>query len=123
METGMTRKCSLILIVLMWPALLAQPPDPGNYSKAEYTVRESIGHRVSMRDGITLSVDVYRPRAEGKFPGILSITPYDNTSAANRERARWFSQRGYVVAIADSRQVRFTRRMGPLHSQTQDRRV
>lgn len=31
---------------------------------------------VTMRDGIKLAVDVYRPEAEGRYPGILSMSPY-----------------------------------------------
>jgi len=32
---------------------------------------------VSMRDGVTLRPDIYRPEAEGKFPVLLQRTPYD----------------------------------------------
>src|ERR1051326_7359587 len=30
-----------------------------------------------MRDGVVLRADVYRPKAEGRFPVILVRTPYD----------------------------------------------
>jgi putative CocE/NonD family hydrolase len=56
-----------------------------------------------MRDGVSLSVDIYQPDADGRYPGILSITPYDNNSLSLRERARWFARRGYVVVLADAR--------------------
>jgi putative CocE/NonD family hydrolase len=56
-----------------------------------------------MRDGIRLSVDVYRPAGAGRHPGILAITPYDNNGPGWRQRARWFARRGYAVAVADSR--------------------
>src|SRR5258708_39751442 len=32
---------------------------------------------VSMRDGITLRADIFRPDAAGKFPVLLQRTPYD----------------------------------------------
>ena len=31
---------------------------------------------VSMRDGVQLAADIYRPEAEGSYPGILSMSPY-----------------------------------------------
>src|SRR5262249_43207038 len=49
------------------------------------------------------SVDVYRPDAEGRYPGILAITPYNNNSSGWMQRAKWFARRGYAVAVADSR--------------------
>src|SRR5437879_3555630 len=79
----------------------AQAPAAGNYSAAQFTVKESRGLLVAMRDGVHLSVDIYQPDAPGRHPGILSITPYDNTGP--REQARWFAKRGYVVVLADSR--------------------
>src|SRR5262249_6092712 len=50
-----------------------------------------------------LSVDVYRPTAEGRFPGILVHTPYNNNTAPLVQRARWFARRGYAVALSDAR--------------------
>src|SRR6266436_8341219 len=32
-----------------------------------------------MRDGTKLRADIYRPKAEGKFPVLLVRTPYDKT--------------------------------------------
>src|SRR5262245_62471450 len=80
-----------------------QPPDPGKYSAERFEVRAARGQRVKMRDGVRLSVDVYRPATEGKHPGILVLTPYDNNSPAWRQRAGWFARRGYAVAVADAR--------------------
>jgi len=34
-----------------------------------------------MRDGVTLRADIYRPKAEGKFPVLLVRTPYDKTGS------------------------------------------
>jgi putative CocE/NonD family hydrolase len=81
----------------------ADAPAPGKYSAAKFEVRASRGHRVRMRDGVRLSVDVYRPVAAGRHPGVLVFTPYDNNSAGLRRRAEWFARRGYAVALADAR--------------------
>ena len=32
---------------------------------------------IPMRDGVKLAVDVYRPEAEGRYPAILSLSPYE----------------------------------------------
>ena len=61
---------------------------------------------VAMRDGVSLSTDVYRPArngmpVEGKFPTLLERTPY------NKDRlvasAAYFVPRGYVVVFQDVR--------------------
>jgi putative CocE/NonD family hydrolase len=56
-----------------------------------------------MRDGVRLSVDVYRPAAGGRHPGILALTPYNNNATSLVQRARWFARRGYALALADAR--------------------
>src|SRR5262245_3487041 len=101
--------------MLMRPALLvaivlvvcsrtqAQPPDPKSYSSEKHSVRESRGHKASMRDGVNLSVDVYRPDGNGRHPAILIHTPYNNNSTSWTDRAKGFARRGYVVALSDCR--------------------
>ena len=39
----------------------------------------TIENNVTMktRDGVALRADIYRPKAEGKFPVLLERTPYD----------------------------------------------
>ena len=36
---------------------------------------------VKMRDGVTLRADVYHPRADGRFPVLLTRTPYDKSNS------------------------------------------
>src|SRR5262245_43130858 len=81
----------------------AQVPNPGKYSAEQFEVKSSRGHRVRMRDDIRLSVDIYQPTAEGRFPAILVLTPYNNNATGLVQRARWFARRGYAVALADTR--------------------
>jgi predicted acyl esterase len=54
-----------------------------------------------MRDGVTLRADIYRPKADGKFPVLLVRTPYDKTNEG------YFGMkgaaRGYVVVEQDVR--------------------
>ena len=79
----------------------AQRPDAGKYSPARFKVIENRSLMIPMRDGIRISIDLYRPDSAGAHPAILSITPYDNGGL--RTRARWFAQRGYAVVAMDSR--------------------
>jgi len=100
------RKSAVICVVTLVSASLtgwSQKPDPGKYSVASYDVKSTRGHLVRMRDGVRISVDIFQPDARGQFPGILSLTPYDNTLEGMINRARWFARRGYVVALADAR--------------------
>lgn len=55
----------------------------------------------TMRDGVILHADVYRPDAPGKFPVLLERTPYnkDGSFGFGVEAA----QRGYVAVIQDVR--------------------
>ena len=54
---------------------------------------------VPMRDGVVLRAHVFRPEAEGRFPGILLRTPYGKP-ADGFER---YVRAGYVVVTQDSR--------------------
>src|SRR5690349_23273065 len=58
-----------------------------------------------MRDGVTLRADIYRPKAEGKFPVLLVRTPYDKTGETSFGLKG--AARGYVVIAQDVR-GRFT---------------
>jgi putative CocE/NonD family hydrolase len=59
--------------------------------------------RVPMRDGVTLSVDVYRPKDTAKHPSIFELTPYNNISANTQEQAWKWVTRGYAFVTADAR--------------------
>ena len=63
---------------------------------------------VPMRDGIRLATDLHRPGregepAEGRFPTIVCLTPYDKTERRYTEIADFFVPRGYAVVLQDIR--------------------
>jgi putative CocE/NonD family hydrolase len=64
------------------------------------------GVTMKTRDGVTLRADVYRPKADGKFPVLLERTPY-NKGTGNSEFGLRAAAMGYVVIIQDVR-GRFT---------------
>ena len=83
-------------------------------SRPEYEVRLDRRVRVPMRDGVELAAVVVRPRAEGRFPAIMSYNPYrwlrqvKDTSSDTTYNHRWdgppyFAQRGYAVVYFDVR--------------------
>jgi uncharacterized protein len=69
--------------------------------REHYEVTVERGVPAKMRDGVTLRADIYRPKAEGKFPVLLQRTPYDKRGDVD------FGYRaaalGYVVIIQDVR--------------------
>lgn len=98
-----------------WHELVSQP-------KYEIELEEDVW--VMMRDGIRLSVDIYRPRAEGKFPALLSFSEYGKEQQKLPTNPIWqpldslrgngghecgeqwyFVPRGYVHVIPDIRGV------------------
>jgi putative CocE/NonD family hydrolase len=77
--------------------------DEATLSKPAHAVRIESDVRVRMRDGVTLSVDIYRPRKEGRYPAILIRTPYNNNTEQAVAQGKWFAERGYAVVQADVR--------------------
>ena len=74
--------------------LSAQPPE-----QQEVTVERGV--KATMRDGVVLLADVYRPKREGRFPVLLQRTPYNKSGETDfGYRA---AQSGYVVIVQDVR--------------------
>jgi putative CocE/NonD family hydrolase len=75
-------------------------------SDSRYGISETKNVMVSMRDGVKLAADIYRPArngepADGKFPVILLRTPYNKANST--ELATVFVPRGYVLVAQDVR--------------------
>jgi putative CocE/NonD family hydrolase len=90
--------CVLIAFFLVAPAQAQTAPAAAEQT---YAMKTDFDVRVKMRNGVELSADIYRPDAEGKFPVILSRTPY--TKPGSYRTARYFVERGYVFAAMDVR--------------------
>jgi putative CocE/NonD family hydrolase len=82
----------------------------GRYADArvEWDVAIERDRRVLMRDGVPLSVDLFRPAkgstpADERFPALLERTPYDKRRPVLEEAGRFFAARGYVVIVQDVR--------------------
>ena len=83
-----------LLVTLPWAGALARAGE--HY---EVVVEREVP--VKMRDGVVLRADIYRPKAEGKFPVLLCRTPYDKHSEI--DFAPLAAARGYVVVAQDVR--------------------
>ena len=57
------------------------------------------------RDGVTLRADIVRPDAPGRYPVLLSRTPYGKDAAMQNQEgsAYYFARRGYVTVMQDCR--------------------
>lgn len=75
--------------------LAAQSPGPA--------MVVDFGVRIPMRDGVPLVADVYRPAAPGRYPVILTRTPYNRNADGLLKAARAFVARGYVYVAQDVR--------------------
>src|SRR6267378_3637803 len=93
-------RIALLLALLLAWFLPAQPP------AFEVTVTRNV--MIAMRDGVKLAADLYQPARNGavvpgKFPVLLTRTPYNKDGAAAAAEARAFAVRGYVVVMQDVR--------------------
>ena len=91
-----------IHLVFVVPCAAAWAADA---SAPNYAVKIEFNTRVKMRDGVELSVDIYRPERDGRFPVILSRTPYNKSTprGGHLELGRYFAARGYVYVAMDVR--------------------
>ncbi len=72
-------------------------------SATTYQVKLEFDVKIPMRDGVNLSADIFRPDAAGRFPVILVRTPYDNGTAAEKVRGKFWASRGFVYVTQDVR--------------------
>jgi len=81
---------------LPWVSKLSQPQYDIQF---EFNVK-----KITMRDGVKLAANIWRPKAAGKFPVIYMHLPYDKSSASFCvNRAEYFVPRGYAVVAVDVR--------------------
>ena len=100
------RVCLLSIIALATFAPAAHAWTP---RKAEYGVAKETNVPVTMSDGVRLFVDVLHPAqadgtaAPGRFPVILTQTPYNKSAPGLNFENDYLVERGYVQVIADVR--------------------
>jgi len=95
-----SRYSPTLFALVVVAAVAAAAPAPKSY---EVIVESNV--EMKTRDGVTLRADIYRPKADGKFPVLLNRTPYDKYIYIGDAMAS--AARGYVFIVQDSR-GRFT---------------
>ena len=70
---------------------------------AAHTVVVEKNIEATMRDGVALHADIYRPEEAGRFPDLLKRTPYSKASSNDAPLYRRLASEGFVVAIQDTR--------------------
>ncbi len=87
------------------PPVRGQGPTVSNRTAAfDVVVEKEL--KIPMRDGVRLAADLYRPAqdgrpVEGRFPALLTRTPYDKNGA--KAEGQFYAARGYVVVANDVR--------------------
>jgi uncharacterized protein len=89
----------LFLTIFFNQSSLSQTKEP---SEKSYKIIEELDVKVTMRDGVRLSTNIYRPDAPGKFPALLMRSPYGNGGAGD-QHAAYFVKHGYIVVLQDTR--------------------
>lgn len=91
----------LLAILVVYAVALSIP----RYARAQekYDVIAQNGVPMKTRDGVTLYSDIYRPKADGRFPVILMRTPYDKSVGWAVGPAYQMVAHGYVVIVQDVR--------------------
>lgn len=87
--------CRVLLLLVSMAAGFGQP--------ISETIRIEGHVAVPMRDGVKLYADVYRPRREGRFPTLITRTPYGVQRDGMHEAVIRFAQHGYAVVVQDTR--------------------
>lgn len=86
----------LAALVLPVPAAGAQTPEA---VKSTFWVARGVA--MQTRDGVKLRADVYHPNRAGKFPVLLTRTPYDKNTQTYM--GQMGAERGYIVVVQDVR--------------------
>lgn len=97
---------ALVVVALPMPASAARSAQWTSYDRpAQYQVIEDHNVPITMRDGVVLRANVYRPDHPGRFPVLLTQTPYgkDGPTTAITPEDTYLVQRGYVQILVDVR--------------------
>lgn len=90
--------CALLVLPGAFSGTIKAQNPAASAARYEVTIQASVP--VKMRDGVTLIADVYRPKAEGKFPVLLTRTPYNRRDPMT---GTFLASHGYVVIMQDTR--------------------
>jgi len=90
----------------------------GKVSERQYNIVVEHDVSVPMSDGVNIDVDLVRPNGEGKFPAILSISPYSKELQLDRLWPGIYAGtklRGLSTAVMEIGPIEFLVRRGYVH--------
>ena len=103
--TWVIRRASPRAMLALAIAIVATVPlraqDDAGAGKYAMDIRYNIP--VQARDGVKISVDVFRPRDTGKHPAVMLQTPYNNDGDNVMDEAWSYVKRGYAYVTVDVR--------------------
>ncbi len=91
---------SLLITAVFLASIVATRAQVPAATTGEHAVRVEAGVGVKMRDGVSLVCDIYRPVTAGRFPVLLTRTPYNRRDPAT---GLFLASQGYVVILQDTR--------------------
>lgn len=108
LSSAMAPRFSIIVLFIVLGSLdsaaVAQvKPGTEDSTKDLYKVRREFNVMIPMRDGIKLAADIVRPDTAGRFPVIVTRTPYGKVSKEASKQAEYFAGHGYVYVNQDVR--------------------
>ena len=93
-----------LLAALLTPSTALAAPHWTPYDRPETNgVIEDSDVPITMSDGTILSANVYRPDKPGRYPVLLTQTPYNKDGAALATVNEYLVKRGYVHIVVDVR--------------------
>src|SRR5690242_19609105 len=95
------RNVLALLAALSCGAFLPNPASAFQSPAQHYEVAVERGAEATMRDGVVLRADIYRPASKGNFPVLLVRTPYDKSGETDFGYKA--AALGYVVIAQDVR--------------------
>lgn len=94
---GMQRLALLFALALVAVPSARQAAGP----VADLVIEKNVA--ATMRDGVVLRADVYRPRGAGKRPALLQRTPYSKNPGRADSQFHRLARAGFVVVVQDTR--------------------
>src|SRR5258706_12295950 len=88
----------LVVLLVASPSYSADPKWTAYDRPAQYAIVVDKEVPIMMRDGVVLYSDVSRPDAPGRFPVLITMTPYSKAIAG--EAPSYLVERGYVHVAA-----------------------
>ncbi len=100
--------CLGLLLAILLGAEKAFPQQPAQPSASAYEYDLTSNVMVSVRDGVSLATDIYRPARngrplDGKWPTVLFRIPYGKKQPGTVEQGKFFARHGYIYVAQDSR--------------------